>query len=88
MNRLEQIDRLKARVMETGPLVDPERAAEIRRFHIDLAQLQFRYGLQLIASDDHIMEIVDARRDMPPGYTFSAIIREDGKLEVIDWVQE
>ena len=88
MSRIEEITRLKDRIMSCDPLVSPERAAEIRQFHIDLAQLQFKYGLKLEASDDHTFEIIDARREMPKGYTFSAIIREDGKLEITTWVPE
>lgn len=69
-----------------APLVDPERAIEIRQFHIDLAQLQFRYGLKL--ETDGTFGITDVRRTMPQGYDLSAVIRADGRLEIIKWVPD
>ena len=74
--------------IEGTRLVTLERALEIRHFHIDLKELEHKYGIRLKAGDDHDFEIIDERRQMPAGYTFSAFIREDGKLEIVEYVPE
>ena len=77
----------RRRLGKRFPLVDPERASEIRRFQIDLAELQARYGLEIKAGDDHTLDIYDTRRVMPSGYEWSAYIRGTA-LEIAEWVEE
>jgi len=56
----EHVERIEGR----KPLVSLDRQHEIRQFQIELAALQFAFGLKLEASDDHTFEIIDTRREI------------------------
>ena len=76
-----------SRADQSRPLVSRKRQAQIREFINSLHILEEAFGLRL-SSDDGSIEVLDTRNPLPTGYAFAAIIRNDGVLEIAEWIKE